>query len=109
MLTETQLDWLAEQAGWKLDNLGTWWKGDSEAASFSHPSISCDRLIADHDGWMTKHSIWYLVRRSRGGDGQLHWTAEMWGGHLDAEAWFDADTPEAALAEAFYHARGGPQ
>jgi len=109
MLTENQLDWLAEQAGWKLDNLGTWWKSDSEAASFSHPSISCDRLIADHDGWMMERSIWYLLQRRLRSDGQWHWTAEMWGGHLDVELWFDADTPEAALAKAVYRAREGPQ
>ena len=109
MLTETQLEWLAEQAEWTVDHTKLHpYQRHGEILDVN-PSTSLDRLIADHDGWMTEHSIWYLVRRRRGDDGQWHWTAEMWGGHLDAEAWFDADTPEAALVKAFYHARGGPQ
>jgi len=109
MLTENQLDWLAEQAGWNVDHTKLHPYQRNGDILDVNPSTSLDRLIADHDGWMLERSIWYLVQRQRGLDGQWHWTAEMWSRHLDAPVWFDADTPEAALAEAFYAARGGPQ
>ena len=108
MLTPEQLDWLAEQAGWKLLPRGFWYRVDGPKISGVHPSTSCDRLIADHDRWMREHRISYTIRRLSDAWGVAIWSTTegvvMWKYEAD-----DADTPQAGLAEAFYHARGGPQ
>jgi len=102
MLTPEQLDWLAEQAGWKVDHTKLHPYQRSGDILDVNPSTSCDRLIADHGEWMWEHGItyglWSDERRFRALKSGMS--------HPDV---FVADTPEDALAEAFYHARGGSQ
>lgn len=104
VLTDAQLDWLAEQAGWRVDR--DWpvlyWKEGEHVGTDLHPSMSLDQLVADHDGWTVGCGIEYALTRQAGG-----WRAEMWGGPLDGPEDFDADAPEAALAAMFFHALRG--
>ena len=121
-MTPEQLDWLAEQAGWvKNESPNCKWqrvfpeKGEAHYFYDGNPYTATgglDRLIVDHDGWMIEHGFRYnLCRGPRLIDpnGEWYWSVDMWRVR-PAEDWdFDAATPEAALAEAFFTARGGPQ